>query len=100
MAMKRLPNLPFLPPVPVGTVTPEYASQLNIAINALYRNVAQSIDEHLVIATASSLFPAAKGFKRLAFDGASLYVDASTTSWTPVGGGAAGGNDILNWLGW
>jgi hypothetical protein len=100
MATKRLPVLPFLPAVP-DTITPQYANQLNLAINAMYRNIVQSVDEVLVTATAAAQFPAAMGFKRLAWDGASLYIDASTNTWTPISaGGAGGGNDILNWLGW
>lgn len=83
MATKRLPSLPFLPPVP-ATITPQYASAQNLAINSFYRNIVQSVDELLITATSTAAFPAAKGFKRLAFDGSKLYIDWNTTSWTPV----------------
>lgn len=84
MATKRLPTLPFLPQVP-PQVTPQYASQLNIAINSFYRNVAASVDGMIITATSTADFPAAQGLKRFAFDGTSLYIDNSTTSWVPVG---------------
>lgn len=83
MAVKRLPTLPFLPQPP-STIGPKYASDLNIAINSLYRNLAQSVDGMLITATNSTQFPAAQGFKRFAFDGSTLYIDHSTTSWTPI----------------
>lgn len=83
MATKRLPTLPFLPNVP-ATVGPQYASQLNLAINSFYRNLAASVDGLFITATSSAQFPAAQGFKRFAFDGTSLYIDWNTTSWTPL----------------
>jgi hypothetical protein len=48
----------------------------------------------ILTASRSSLFPAAQGFKRFGFDGTSLYIDANTTSWIPVGGGGGGGTDL------